>query len=62
MHPEADAVQRHECGFFVAAKDRKRIAAAQALLLALRPLDARHDRGWTASLPLGRGVTRPTGF
>ncbi|MGH9228921.1 MAG: SCO6880 family protein [Acidimicrobiales bacterium] len=32
-------------------------AAAQSLL-DLRPLDARHDRGWAAALPLGRAVTR----
>lgn len=30
-------------------------AAAQSLL-DLRPLDARHDQGWVASLPLGRGL------
>jgi hypothetical protein len=32
-------------------------AAAQSLL-DLRPLDARHDAGWMASLPLGRAITR----
>ena len=32
-------------------------AAAQSLL-DLRPLDARHDLGWVASLPLGRGLAR----
>ena len=32
-------------------------AAAQSLL-DLRPLDARHDRGWVASLPLGRALAR----
>lgn len=32
-------------------------AAAQSLL-DLRPLDARHDQGWAASLPLGRGLAR----
>jgi hypothetical protein len=32
-------------------------AAAQSLL-DLRALDARHDRGWVAALPLGRAVTR----
>jgi hypothetical protein len=32
-------------------------AAAQSLL-DLRPLDARHDQGWVASLPLGRGLAR----
>jgi hypothetical protein len=31
--------------------------AAQCLI-DLRPLDARHDRGWVASLPVGRAVTR----
>jgi hypothetical protein len=31
-------------------------AAAQCLL-DLRPLDARHDQGWVASLPLGRALT-----
>jgi hypothetical protein len=31
-------------------------AAAQSLL-DLRPLEARHDRGWVAALPLGRAVT-----
>ena len=30
-------------------------AAAQSLL-DLRPLDARHDQGWVASLPLGRAL------
>jgi hypothetical protein len=33
-------------------------AAAQCLL-DLRPLDARHDRGWVAALPFGRALTRP---
>lgn len=33
-------------------------AAAQSLL-DLRPLDARHERGWVASLPLGRALARP---
>lgn len=33
-------------------------AAAQSLL-DLRPLDARHDLGWVASLPLGRSLARP---
>lgn len=32
-------------------------AAAQSLL-DLRPLDARHELGWLASLPLGRALTR----
>lgn len=32
-------------------------AAAQSLL-DLRPLDARHDLGWVASLPLGRALVR----
>jgi len=32
-------------------------AAAQSLL-DLRPLDARHDKGWVASLPLGRSLAR----
>jgi hypothetical protein len=32
-------------------------AAAQSLL-DLRPLDARHDHGWVAALPLGRSITR----
>ena len=35
-------------------------AAAQSLL-DLRPLDARHDLGWLASLPLGRTVSPPSG-
>jgi len=35
-------------------------AAAQSLL-DLRPLDARHDQGWVASLPLGRGLARTVG-
>ena len=35
-------------------------AAAQSLL-DLRPLDARHDQGWVASLPLGRGLPRTVG-
>lgn len=34
-------------------------AAAQSLL-DLRPLEARHDRGWVAALPLGRAVVRRT--
>ena len=33
-------------------------AAAQSML-DLRPLDARHDLGWIASLPLGRALARP---
>ncbi len=33
-------------------------AAAQSLL-DLRPLDARHDLGWVASLPVGRSLARP---
>ncbi|MGE3449534.1 MAG: SCO6880 family protein [Microbacteriaceae bacterium] len=33
-------------------------AAAQSLL-DLRPLDARHDLGWVASLPVGRSLGRP---
>lgn len=33
-------------------------AAAQSML-DLRPLDARHDLGWVASLPVGRALTRP---
>jgi hypothetical protein len=33
-------------------------AAAQSLL-DLRPLDARHDLAWAASLPLGRSLARP---
>ena len=32
-------------------------AAAQSLL-DLRPLDARHDLGWVAALPLGRSIAR----
>ena len=32
-------------------------AAAQSLL-DLRPLDARHDLGWVAALPLGRAISR----
>ena len=32
-------------------------AAAQSLL-DLRPLDARHELGWLASLPVGRALTR----
>lgn len=32
-------------------------AAAQSLL-DLRPLDARHDHGWVAALPLGRSIAR----
>lgn len=32
-------------------------AAAQSLL-DLRPLDARHDLGWVASLPVGRSLAR----
>lgn len=35
-------------------------AAAQSLL-DLRPLDARHDQGWVASLPLGRALVRTVG-
>lgn len=35
-------------------------AAAQSLL-DLRPLDARHDQGWVASLPLGRSLARTVG-
>lgn len=35
-------------------------AAAQSLL-DLRPLDARHDLGWLASLPLGRTLAPPSG-
>lgn len=35
-------------------------AAAQSLL-DLRPLDARHDHGWVASLPLGRSLAPPSG-
>jgi hypothetical protein len=31
--------------------------AAQCLL-DLRPLDARHELGWVASLPVGRGLAR----
>jgi hypothetical protein len=34
-------------------------AAAQCLL-DLRPLDARHELGWLATLPLGRALTRRT--
>ena len=34
-------------------------AAAQSLL-DLRPLDARHELGWLATLPLGRALTRRT--
>jgi len=34
-------------------------AAAQSLL-DLRPLDARHELGWVASLPVGRALTRRT--
>lgn len=34
-------------------------AAAQSLL-DLRPLDARHELGWLASLPVGRALTRRT--
>lgn len=33
--------------------------AAAACLLDLRPLDARHDQGWVAALPLGRTLARP---
>jgi hypothetical protein len=35
-------------------------AAAQSLI-DLRPLDARHDKGWVACLPLGRDVASPGG-
>lgn len=35
-------------------------AAAQSLL-DLRPLDARHELGWLASLPLGRTIAPPSG-
>lgn len=35
-------------------------AAAQSLL-DLRPLDARHELGWLASLPLGRTIALPSG-
>lgn len=35
-------------------------AAAQSLV-ELRPLDGRHDQGWVACLPLGRGVRSPGG-
>jgi len=34
--------------------------AAAGCLLDLRPLDARHDLGWIAALPLGRVVARTT--
>jgi hypothetical protein len=99
MAREADAEMRHERGFRVPARDRKRLAeveerekelseghaefrfvglvdvtasdpdrlddacadveqAAAQSLIDLRPLDARHDQGWIASLPLGRPLGR----
>lgn len=97
MAREADADMRHDRGFRVTARDRKRLAevearerelseghaefrfvalvdvtapdldslddacaeveqAAAQSLIDLRPLDARHDLGWVASLPLGRAL------
>jgi hypothetical protein len=36
-------------------------AAAQSLV-DLRPLEARHDLGWVANLPLGRNIAPTRGF
>jgi hypothetical protein len=99
MAREADGDMKEHKGFRVSARERKRLADAEARerelseghaefsfagivaitaptldqldddcadieqaaaqsLLDLRPVDARHDRAWAASLPLGRALSR----